>query len=141
MTKGIDRSRRTTSLRWYRLALRNLIAAANFVTSRFRRISSKLRFAAAETSIASSTSQFVDMSDAEKQQLREEIAQEKFDKSFEELDSDEVSWLAVSDSSWKGPQQQEDCYPPAAEGTLRMSLAYTCTVTVLELTLNAASAV
>lgn len=30
-----------------------------------------------------------DMSDAEKQQLREEIAQEKFDKSFEELDSDE----------------------------------------------------
>jgi hypothetical protein len=37
------------------------------------------------------------MADEDRQQLREEIAQEKFDKSFDELDSDEVSscWLCA----------------------------------------------
>jgi hypothetical protein len=40
------------------------------------------------------------MADEDRQRLREDIAQEKFDKSFEELDSDEVSsWCACAPSS------------------------------------------
>jgi hypothetical protein len=54
------------------------------------------------------------MSDAEKQQLREEIAQEKFDKSFEELDSDEVSWadsqsLFMAEPTARGQDQPQCC--------------------------------
>lgn len=43
------------------------------------------------------------MSDAEKQQLREEIAQEKFDKSFDELDSDEVRTRVKTAAGATGP--------------------------------------